>query len=112
MECPADIRLIVSQILLVGLLKIRGFAHEANSLAARAEADHLHNLPEVFGDYQHYMLPFYWDAMRTGYLYECGDPRATGYESLWAELEPLIERERAKLPADSPYAAKPADTPR
>ncbi len=112
MNCPRDIEILIGKVLQVGLGKIRGYVFNGQTKQAHAEADHLHNLPEIFIDYQPFMLPFYWDSMRPGYLREVDPHRSTGYEEFWVELEPLVERERSHLTATSQQAGQPSTKPK
>src|ERR1051326_5669289 len=88
MRCPPEIATILSEILRMGLLRIRALDDLAR---CRLEADHLHNLPRLLVDYQAQLLEYYWNVERV-----CLQERSTPedvriYESLWQALAKHID---------------------
>lgn len=78
---------IYCDILYQGLLNIRGAAHAGDAAQCFAEADHLHNLPELLRNLDHEELHrYYWEVMRPGYLRVSNPDRPKAYEALWEEL--------------------------
>lgn len=87
-------REVYLDILRVGLLSIRGAAHDGNSEQCHAEADHLHNLPELLANLGHQGLHnYYWTVTRQSYLSVSKPEFACRYEVLWRELEEIRRRE-------------------
>ncbi len=94
MTCPPEIAAILLEILSRGLLSIRGRWRDAEYCFA--EADHLHNLPNLVRSYHPEELIFYWDVMRTGYLDAVPGAAASWMAESWERLRPLVETERAR----------------
>ena len=56
-------------ILRRGLLSIRGAADNGDAEQCHAEADHLHNLPELLAHLvREELRAYHWDVMRPGHL--------------------------------------------
>jgi hypothetical protein len=83
-----DRRDIYLDILYRGLLNARSAGYAGDAAQAAAEADHLHNLPELLQHLAREELhAFYWEGMRPSYLGESKPEYATRFDPLWAELE-------------------------
>jgi hypothetical protein len=91
MICPPDIAEIILEILQTGLLGIRAQGWSGNSASCACEADHLHNLPQLLGDYSPELLRYYWEVERPAYCSHAeGNPAA--FASAWERLHPLLKR--------------------
>ncbi len=91
MHCPLEIAGILASILEMGLLRIRssGWAGQAERCAI--EADHIHNLPGLIGDFSQERLVYYWQVERTAYLARTPEAETEGWELLWCRLQPYAE---------------------
>jgi hypothetical protein len=92
MNCPADIASILLSILSTALLRARagGWSGEAESCAL--EADHVHNLPDLLGNFSPAVLRYYWEAERTAFIdRSAAAGRSTApFEPLWERLRPHV----------------------
>ncbi len=83
---------IYCDILYRGLLAIRN--HSKDPEQCFAEADHLHNIPELLQNLGHEGLHrYYWEAMRPSFIRQSKPEWLWGYQELWAELEEATRRE-------------------
>lgn len=83
---------IYCDILYCGLKNIVYFSDD--SKRCLAEADHLHNIPELLRNPQDERLHrFYWDAMRPSFISVSQPEWLVRFERLWAELEEANRRE-------------------
>lgn len=81
-------------ILYRGLLAIRGAAHAGDTEQCHAEADHLHNMPELLRNLDKEELHnFYWRIMRPSYIQMSKPEYVRSFEQLWKELEEATQRE-------------------
>jgi hypothetical protein len=67
MSCPPDIAEVITEILQMGLVRIRAMGWEGNSAGAAHEADHLHNLPPLLSNYSPESMRYYWEAEKPAY---------------------------------------------
>ena len=91
MTCPPAIAEIILDILRDGLLNCRAEGWSGNAAQSAAEADHLHNLPDLLHDYSVDRLQYYWDAERPSFAEKCDAERLAGLEQLWSRLRPYVE---------------------
>jgi len=83
---------IYCDILCWGLLNIRN--HSGDPARCHAEADHLHNLPELLRDFENEALHrYYWQAMRPSFIGESKPEWLGRFQLLWVELEEATRRE-------------------
>jgi hypothetical protein len=76
---------IYCDILYWGLINIRSHANDAERCAA--EADHLHNIPELLRHFDNEELHrFYWNAMRPSFIGQSKPEWLGRFEQLWEEL--------------------------
>jgi len=84
-----DRRDVYLDIVSRGLLNARAAGYAGDAAQAAAEADHLHNLPELLQHLENEALhAYYWECMRPSYLGESKPEYAKGFSDLWAELDP------------------------
>jgi len=77
---------IYCDILYWGLLNIRNHADDPKRCFA--EADHLHNLPELLRHFENEELhQYYWDTMRPSFINQSKPEWLWRFEQLWAELQ-------------------------
>jgi len=77
---------IYCDILRRGLLNIR--IHSSDQERCFAEADHLHNIPELLGAFENEALHrYYWDVMRPCFIKTAKPEWLSGFHELWQELE-------------------------
>ena len=62
MTCPPDIAAVLLQILRAGVLNARAAGWAGDARRSAAEADHVHNLPDVLADYSPDRLAHYRDV--------------------------------------------------
>lgn len=83
---------IYCDILRIGLLNIRNSSNDPEHCFA--EADHLHNLPELLLNLDHEGLHrYYWEAMRPSFIGQSKPEWIVMYHELWRELEEATHRE-------------------
>ena len=84
---------IYCDIMYWGLLNIRNHADNAESCFA--EADHLHNIPELLRNLDNEDLHrYYWDVMRPSFISQSSPESLGRFQELWAELEEASRREQ------------------
>ncbi len=87
-------------ILKTGLLNIRQAADSGDVKQCFAEADHLHNMPDLLMNFENEELHhFYFDTMRPSYLSLSKPEWASKYIHLWKSLEVLNNNNKV---ADKP----------
>ena len=85
---------IYCDILFWGLLNIRNLSHDPQRCIA--EADHLHNIPELLRNFHNKDLHrYYWEAMRPSFINASKPEWLPRFQELWAELEAANVRERS-----------------
>ena len=86
---------IYSDILYHGLLNIRN--HSNDSERCFAEADHLHNIPELLRQFDNEELHrYYWEAMRPSFIKQSKPEWLVGFQELWAELVEASRQETGR----------------
>ena len=88
MQCPADIREVVSEILTAGLLRVRSLAWAGDARRCAVEADHLHNLPSLLENYEPEKLSYYWHVEKPAFVTASRGVCLDEFEPLWARLVP------------------------
>ena len=101
MNCPAPIAEIILAILRHGILRIRSQGWSGNAERCAAEADHLHNLPDLLTDYSAERLDYYWNVERPCFI-EHMDAEQT------AEFSPWWERLSRYIPAANATQLEPS----
>ena len=89
--CPSDIADVVLRVLQIGLLEARSAGWAGDAERGTAQADHLHNLPDLLRRYSPRKLYYYWDKERPSFISRMGG-QPLAFEEIWAELEPLVSR--------------------
>lgn len=94
-ECSNELLAPLTQLLRIGLLRIRRAASEGDAALCMIEADHLHNLPALIEHFSDELLDFYLTVEWPAFLAQlerhvaaspnCRDVRQM--EPLWAALE-------------------------
>lgn len=100
MNCPRETEDIILEIIRTGLLRIRSASWEGAAAFAAAEADHLHNLPDLLREYSPAKLKYYWDVERPSYISRISEHGGVvAFDTLWQSLAPIVERTCATLTA-------------
>lgn len=86
MRCPPEIADVVLEILRIAILRIREAAWSGNAQRCAIEADHVHNLPPLLGNYSADLLKFYWDVERVSFLAQSSTADVADFRSLWDRL--------------------------
>jgi hypothetical protein len=83
---------IYCAILYTGLLNIRFHADDGERCFA--EADHLHNIPELPANFENEELHrYYWEVMRPSFIAKSKLEWLGHYQELWQELDETNRRE-------------------
>ncbi len=87
--CPSDLADVILRVLQIGLLEARAAGWSGDAQQGTAQADHLHNLPDLLRRYSPRKLKYYWDRERPLFISRRGG-QPIAFEEIWAELEPLV----------------------
>jgi hypothetical protein len=90
MQCPREIAEIITEILRIGLLRIRALGWQQNPNRCAIEADHLHNLPALLAAYKPELLEYYWSAERVCFIQQSSREDVAQFEPLWQALADLV----------------------
>jgi hypothetical protein len=83
---------IYCDILYTGLANIRD--HAADKARCFAEADHLHNIPELLRNFEREELHrYYWEAMRPSFISVSKQEWLARFDQLWRELDTANKQE-------------------
>jgi hypothetical protein len=86
---------IYCDILYTGLVNIR--AHADDRERCFAEADHLHNIPELLRKFDKEELHrYYWEAMRPSFISQSKPEWLGRFQQLWTELEAANQQEGSR----------------
>src|SRR5438067_1850334 len=97
MNCPPAIAKIILDIVGAGLLRIRAAGWSGDPGRCAAQADHLHNLPDLLTDFSQEKLEYYWDVERPSYAAHAAD--AAWFDELWEKLRPLVKQSERMTPS-------------
>lgn len=103
MNCPFEVARTLWQILEFGIIYSRSAGWLNDAKLAAVEADHVHNLPRLLGNYDERNLRYYWRVERACYLRQrdkLGLPLLTSFNPLWGELlkaAPFLDEEETLL---------------
>ena len=86
---PPDIADVVLRVLQIGLLEARAAGWSGDAERGMAQADHLHNLPDLLRLYSPRKLKHYWERERPLFISRMGG-QPIAFEEIWAELKPLV----------------------
>ena len=89
MNCPPEIAAILLEIIARGILRIRAAAADPDRCFI--EADHIHNLPNLIGDFSPQLLAYYWEVERASFISQTSEALLAGFEPLWRDLRPHVE---------------------
>ncbi|SPE58688.1 hypothetical protein SBV1_2790012 [Verrucomicrobia bacterium] len=92
MTCPPEVSSAIAQILRIGILNIRAFAFQKNAARCAAEADHLHNLPQLLVSYSPKLLDFYLDVEQPAFLRDTNSLGVGQFEVHWEALRTFRDR--------------------
>jgi hypothetical protein len=99
MSCPPEIANILLNLITLGILRLRAHPHDPNRCVI--EADHIHNLPALIGNYSRSSLLYYWDVERPSFIKQINQIPEAGsmaFEAFWDELRVHAEsREVANI---------------
>ena len=91
MNCPPELADILLGILNHTLLMIRCYSDNRDAKTCSDLAYHAHNLPGLIRNFDPQSLAIYWTSSRVRFRKDDPD-NAEGFDELWRELEPLVER--------------------
>jgi hypothetical protein len=94
--CPADIADVILRILETGVIQARSAGWSEDAAPCAAQANHIHNLPDLLRRYSPRKLKYYWNTERSAFIRQMGGQPIV-FEELWAELEPLVPQTRKSL---------------
>jgi hypothetical protein len=95
MQCPIEIAEVILPLLQNGLLRIRALAWQGHAELCGVESDHIHNLPDLLGDYSPEKLHYYWNVERPEYIRQMEVNPQDGWEQLWQRLADRMNQEHA-----------------
>ena len=87
--CPNNITDVILRILQTGVLEARSAGWSKDADLGAAQADHIHNLPDLLRRYSPRKLKHYWSIERPAFIRRLGG-QPLAFEEFWAELEPLV----------------------
>ena len=90
MNCPPEIAGTILEIIQMGLLRIRQQGWAGDAAGCAAEADHIHNLPDVLREYSPDRLWYYWEAEKPAYENQTAGAARAYFDPLWARLAPHV----------------------
>jgi hypothetical protein len=91
MTCPPDIARILLAIIRTGTLNIRAAGWSGDAKRCAAEADHIHNLPDLVANYYGDGLRYYWEVEKPSFERLCNGAVAS-FQPMWNELRPFAEQ--------------------
>lgn len=91
MKCPPAVADAILDILRHGLLRVRAAGWSGDGDRCAAEADHIHNLPDLLRDYSPERLRYYWDAERPAFMSHLSAEELATWEPLWERLRSQAE---------------------
>ena len=83
--CSTDIADIILRILQTGIVEARSAGWSKDAERCTAQADHIHNLPDLLRRYSPRKLKYYWNRERPLFISGMGGQPLV-FEELWAEL--------------------------
>jgi hypothetical protein len=89
MTCPVEIALPILQIIRIGLLNIRSFGWSGKASRCAAEADHLHNLPQLLESYSRQSLDYYLDVEQPIFVKEASGEGIDEFHVHWDALRAI-----------------------
>ena len=87
--CPNNIADVILRILQTGVVEARSAGWSKDADLGAAQADHIHNLPDLLRRYSPRKLKHCWNMERSSFIRRMGGQPLV-FEELWAELEPLV----------------------
>ena len=90
MPFPPEIVEIITDILTIGLLRIRCGDWPDRSARCVVEADHLHNLPNLLANYSPELLDYYWNVERPCFIQNSSADDIEGFTAAWESLAEFI----------------------
>ena len=87
--CPNNIADVILRILQTGVVEARSAGWSKDADLGAAQADHIHNLPDLLRRYSPRKLKYYWERERPLFISQMGG-QPLMFEELWAELESLV----------------------
>ncbi|GEM_PF-1096757 len=104
MQCPPEVVEIITDILTIGLLRIRAADWPDRSARCAVEADHLHNLPNLLANYSPELLDYYWNTERPCFIKNSSSEDIEGFRPAWESLAEFISSENKAVIADAHQA--------
>jgi len=89
--CSTEIAEILTDILTIGLLRIRALGWSGNAERCAIESDHIHNVPYLLVHYSPDRLFYYWDVERASYISRTPASELAVWEPLWRQLNAHVE---------------------
>ena len=91
MRCPGDVLEVVTEIIRIGLLRIRIAGWQNEPARCAIEANHIHNLPSLISGYKPELLEFYWKVERPEYIAFSPGENLISFETQWKKLEAIMK---------------------
>src|SRR5262245_18964015 len=91
MNCPPDLADAILAIIQVGVLRARAAGWEGDARRAAAEADHVHNLPDLLREYSDERLRYYWQVERPAFLNRARGADTGVLDQAWNVLRARLE---------------------
>ncbi len=66
--CPADIADVILRILQTGVIEARSAGWSEDAVLCAAQANHIHNLPDLLRRYSPRKLKYYWNTERSAFI--------------------------------------------
>jgi hypothetical protein len=85
-----EVKAAIASILAAGLLRIKGVC-KYNPGLAHAEANHLHNLPQLLKSFSLPLLRYYADIERPDYLHTVGPDLGKTHEEDWSIIDEFLK---------------------
>lgn len=92
MNCPDKISTILLEIITVATLNIRREGNAGEASRCAVEADHIHNLPALLGQYNPSLLDYYWTVERPAFLAQVDGVGIERFEPMWSMLKFYIDQ--------------------
>src|SRR5262245_48471372 len=86
MPCPADVAALILEILSTAVLRVRTSAWSGDARRCAIEADYIHNLPHLLGNYTAELLRFYWEVERAAFIEQSSSAELGPFQPLWDQL--------------------------
>jgi hypothetical protein len=90
MKCPTEVTEAIQELIRTAILNIRIAGNAGDAKRCAIEADHVHNLPSLLGDYSDDLLRFYLDVERVSFIDQSAGRDLRTYEAQWHKLSSYL----------------------